>query len=184
MINRTDINYIFHRERFSMIPTLKHKPYRLQRTLPIFLTLSLCFNNYMKASPRLDLSVSLPFFCLCANANIGLLFEGKQTVGLNFYSGGLPFAGGGTLKAIFYRAHPWENSFFLNARIGYMETTWSRPNGLSESGASLGLDIGNRWFYDSGFTQGITWMGTDIYLKKTEVAGLPHGLRYELGWVF
>lgn len=145
---------------------------------------SISFGKSAKGRPLV--SASLVPVCLCYNLNLGVSTNKSDSVGVNAYLGGLPFAGGGKQAGVFYRFFPLKSfeSFFLHLRLGYMETAWGHPDQRSAYGPNAGIDIGNQWFYPSGFSQGVTWVGVDAYVKPTNVAGLPHGLRYEVGYRF
>ena len=132
-----------------------------------------------------------------SSANAGIGVSGYHTLGINYYSG-LVYnyydekMMGGWQSGIFLRSHPWSNSFFVTTRLGWLQVKSERfPRAHdaplkkeSTSGMSAGIDIGNRWFYKSGFTQGFTWIGSDFFLAMSKIAGFPHGFRYEIGWRF
>ena len=132
--------------------------------------------NKSSARPTIDTFLSAPPVCVCFSLNVGMVVDDIHTVGINSYVGG----GFSTnlQRGIFVRSHPWGDSFFTTVRLG----RWSEKIGRWENAA--GIDVGNRWFYESGFTQGVTWIGMDFSLQRSSFDGIPHGLRYEIGWRF
>jgi hypothetical protein len=88
------------------------------------------------------------------------------------------------MVSVYARSFPFENSFFVIGRLGYMQTVHGHPDSHVASGPAYGIDIGQAWYYSSGFHQGVTSVGGDSYLNPKNSSGLAHGLRYEIGFSF
>jgi hypothetical protein len=129
-------------------------------------------------------TAQLPSIEFAISASAATPVSPYTLVGITTYAGGFPMAGGGTNTALFSRSFLFNGSFFGEARVGYMKTTWGHPNLKSASGASYGFEIGNHWFHESGFHQGVSWFGIDRYMTNSHNAGLIHLPRYELGFSF
>lgn len=129
-------------------------------------------------------SAQLPSIEFAISASVGTPVSPDTLVGIMTYSGGFPMAGGGKNTALFSRSFLFNGSFFAEAKLGYMETSWGHPYMRSASGASYGFEIGNHWFHKSGFHQGVSWLGFDKYVSHSGDVGLIHLPRYELGFSF
>lgn len=130
-----------------------------------------------------DLFVSALPVCFCFSVNIGVVLD-KDSIGVNAYKRLGVFSGGDTQVGMYMRSFLYDSSFFVTSRLGWMETILDHPDYQTDkTGVSAGVDFGNQWFYDSGFTQGVTWIGVDFFVDEPG-AGLPHGLRYEVGLRF
>ncbi len=129
------------------------------------------------------LSLRLPSLDFGLSAAVGTPIDQNHLIGISYYAGGLPMAGGGKNAAIFLRSFLIE-SIYIEGRAGYMRTTWGHPTSRSEAGASLGFHVGHQKFYESGFFHGLQWFGYDGYVEKGKGSGLPHFPAYELGFRF
>ena len=96
--------------------------------ISIFLLIWSFSGKSFASPPKKDVFVSALPLCFCLAVNGGIMTSEYHTVGVNYYSGGLPMAGGGTQYGLFSRLHPWESSFFITTRFGYMESSWGHPD--------------------------------------------------------
>ena len=130
------------------------------------------------------LSLRLPSLDFGVTAAIGTPIGKSNIIGVSYYTGGLPMAGGGHNSALFLRSFMFNSSFYIEGRAGAMQTTWGHSDARTEAGPSCGFHIGNQYFYKSGFFQGVQWLGYDAYIEKGKGSGLPHFPAYELGFRF